>query len=257
MYNDWLTIGPITIHGYGFMIAVGILVGFWVMERQARKYGLNESIADNIVYVALVVGYLCSKLTYTIINFNDFLKDPIHFLFNSSGWVVYGGILGGILGAYIYCRMKKVNFMDYFNLIIPTVALAQAFGRIGCFFAGCCYGKETHSHFGVVFPEHSLAPAGIPLVPTQILSSIGDFCLFYILFKIYNDNKTRNQTAAWYLILYSIGRFMIEFLRGDVERGYIGFLSTSQMISIVVAIAGVFLLLKQKKETSMIKENEK
>ena len=195
MYNDWLTIGPITIHGYGFMIAVGILVGFWVMERQARKYGLNESIADNIVYVALVVGYLCSKLTYTIINFNDFLKDPIHFLFNSSGWVVYGGILGGILGAYIYCRMKKVNFMDYFNLIIP--------------------------------------------------------------FKIYNDNKTRNQTAAWYLILYSIGRFMIEFLRGDVERGFIGFLSTSQMISIVVAIAGVFLLLKQKKETSMIKENEK
>ena len=81
MYNDWLTIGPITIHGYGFMIALGILVGFWVMERQARKYGLNESIADNIVYVALVVGYLCSKLTYTIINFNDFLKDPKKNLF--------------------------------------------------------------------------------------------------------------------------------------------------------------------------------
>ena len=226
------------------------------MEKQAKKHGLNADIADNIVYVSLIVGYLCSKLTYVLINFNEFIKDPIHFLLNSSGWVVYGGILGGILGAYIYCRIKKVNFMDYFNLIIPEVALAQAFGRIGCFFAGCCYGKETHSHLSVVFPEHSLAPAGVPLVPTQLLSSVGDFCLFFILFKIYNNPSTKNQTAAWYLILYSIGRFMIEFLRGDVERGFVGILSTSQFIAILVAIAGVILLLKQKKQPQMVKENE-
>ncbi len=255
MYNDWFTIGPLTIHGYGFMIALGIIVGFWILDRQARKNGLDENIADNIVYVALIVGYLCSKLTYVLINFNEFLKDPIHFLLNSSGWVVFGGILGGILGGYIYCKIKKVNFMDYFNLIIPEVALAQAFGRIGCFFAGCCYGKETHSHFGITFPEHSLAPAGIPLVPTQLISSLGDFCIFLVLFKLYNDKKLRPQTAAWYLILYSIGRFMIEFLRGDVERGFIGILSTSQFISIFVCLVGILLLVRiRNNKDQMIKE---
>ena len=145
--------------------------------------------------------------------------------------------------------------MDYFNLIIPEVALAQAFGRIGCFFAGCCYGKETHSHFGIAFPEHSLAPAGIPLVPTQLISSLGDFCIFLVLFKLYNDKKLRPQTAAWYLILYSIGRFMIEFLRGDVERGFIGILSTSQFISIFVCLVGILLLVRiRNNKVQIIKE---
>lgn len=254
MYNDWFTIGPLTIHGYGVMIATGILVGFWIMERQAKKNNLDADKADNLVYIALIAGWICSKLTYTLINFQEFLKNPIHFLLNSSGWVVYGGILGGILAAYLYCKWKKIRFMDYFNLIIPQVALAQAFGRIGCFFAGCCYGKETHSHFGIVFPENSLAPAGIPLVPTQLLSAVGDFCLFIILFQIYNRKETKHTTAAWYLILYSIGRFMIEFLRGDIERGAIGFLSTSQAISIVVLCLGIWLLHKCKTNTLVLKE---
>lgn len=250
MYNDWFSIGPFTVHGYGVMIAVGILVGLYVAEQQAKKEGIPVNELDNTVYVALIVGWLSSKLTYILVNFKDFLQNPSTFL-ASSGWVVYGGILGGILGGYLYCKYKHLDFMHMFNLMIPGVALAQAFGRIGCFFAGCCYGIQTHSHFGIVFPEGSLAVSGVPLVPTQLISALGDFLIFLILTKIYKNKETSHLTSAWYLILYSVGRFGIEFFRGDIERGTIGFLSTSQFISIFVFAAGILLLLKNHKQTKV------
>ena len=250
MWNNWFSIGPLTVHGYGVMIAIGILVAFWVADKQAKKHGLSVDIADSLVFVCLIVGYLFSKLTYVIINFQEFLSDPWGVL-GSGGWVVYGGILGGILGAFVYCHIKKVKFMDYFNLLIPEVALAQSFGRVGCFFAGCCYGVETHGAWGVVFPEGSLAPALTPLVPTQLISSLGDFLIFVLLYKAYNGKKYHDDTAALYLMLYSAGRFGIEFFRGDIERGFIGILSTSQFIAIFVFAAGLIMfILHHRRKTA-------
>ena len=157
MFNDWFSIGPFTVHGYGVMIAIGILVGFYIAEKLADKNGLSKEHVDNLVFTVLITGYLVSKLTYVLVNFSDFLKNPMAVL-GSSGWVVMGGLIGGILGAYGYCKIKKIDFFAYFNLFMPEVALAQAFGRIGCFFAGCCYGLETDSHLSLVFPKGSLAP---------------------------------------------------------------------------------------------------
>ncbi len=247
MYNNWLTIGPLTIHGYGVMIAIGILLAFYLGERMAKKHGLSADLVDNIIIVALVSGYCCSKLTYCLINWQAFLDDPAAVL-GTGGWVVYGGILGGMLFVWLYCRHKKVSFLTYLNLLVPEVALAQALGRIGCFLAGCCYGIPTNGDVGVVFPEGSLAPAGVSLVPTQLISSLGDFLIFAILWQIYKDEKHRNETGAWYLILYSAGRFGIEFLRGDIERGFIGVLSVSQFLAIFVEIGGWILLWHCRKE---------
>ncbi len=252
MHNDILTIGPFTIHGYGLMIAIGILVGMHLAEKSARANGLSDSHTDNIVYTALAVGWASSKLTYILINLKDFLADPMSFL-SSSGWVVFGGILGGILGGYLYCRIRKLDFREYFNLIIPYVALAQAFGRVGCFLAGCCYGIETTLPIGVVFPAGSLAVSGVRLLPTQLFSALGDFCLFLILRKTYRNKDTRYKTGAMYLILYSFGRFMIEFIRGDVARGFIGVFSTSQFISLFTFAAGIILFtLLSRKENKTV-----
>ena len=225
MYNDWLKIGPVTVHGYGVMIAIGILAAFWLSEKLARRHGLDAEKMDSFVFFVIIFGYACSKILYCITVFDQFLSDPFSVL-GSGGWVVYGGILGGILGAYLYCRTHGWDFIRHLNVLIPCVALAQGFGRIGCFFAGCCYGIQTDSVIGVSFPVESLCPVGHPVIPTQLIMSAGDFLIFFILMHNLEKGKHPDNTGAMYLILYSLGRFMIEFIRGDINRGFVGILST-------------------------------
>ena len=189
----------------------------------------------------LIVSGLLLALLYVLPRMKRFGLDA-----DRAIDAIIGGVIGGIIGGWIWCKIRKLDFMAYFDLMIPVVALAQGFGRIGCFFAGCCYGKET-TGFGVVFPHGSLAPSGVKLIPTQLISSFGDFVLFFFLIRVYNDPEHRDETAAWYLILYSLGRFMVEFLRGDEIRGFIMGLSTSQFISIFMFIAGIILLAVRRK----------
>ena len=130
-------------------------------------------------------------------------------------------------------------------MILPSVALAQGFGRIGCFLAGCCYGKETESVFSVIFQNSEYAPNHVALIPTQLYSGGLDFLHFLLLLL---NKKEDGQVTACYLIFYSIGRFVIEFFRGDIIRGSVGILSTSQFISIFTGIAGIVLLILIRKK---------
>ncbi len=254
MFNDWLTIGPLTIHGYGAMIAVGILVGIYIAEKLAKRFGLNYEKIDSFILYTIVFGYACSKLTYVIVSWDQFLKDPMSVL-GSGGWVVYGGILGGVFGAWLWCRYFKWDFMKYFNTVIPVVALAQGFGRIGCFFAGCCAGVPTHAWYGIQFPAGSLAwNTTDKLVPVQLISAAGDFLIFAYLYYQLTKSKHPDDTAAWYLILYSLGRFAVEFLRGDLIRGSVGALSTSQFISLFTFLGGCLLIYIRSRNDKKIKE---
>ena len=179
-----------------------------------------------------------------IVEFPAFIKDPLSVL-GSEGFVVYGGIILGVLADIIYCKVKGLVFLEYFDLCAPSISLAQGFGRIGCFLAGCCYGRETQSFLGVVFPANSMAPAGVKVLPTQLFSSAGDFLITAILLLYYKKIKHTGDGGALYMILYGVGRFLMEFLRAD-DRGNIGMLSTSQMISIVI-VAGAVVLLWQNR----------
>ena len=132
---------------------------------------------------------------------------------------------------------------------MPSVALAQGFGRIGCLLAGCCYGKETDSIFSITFHESEFAPNNVPLIPTEIYSSILDFVHFGLLLYIAGRKKRDGQVAACYLIFYSLGRFALEFLRGDLIRGNVGMLSTSQFISLFTGAAGVIILILRSRKT--------
>jgi len=137
--------------------------------------------------------------------------------------------------------------MSYFDIVMPSISIAQGFGRIGCFMAGCCYGRETDCAIGVVFPADSMAPAGVRVLPTQLFSAAGDFLIAGILVLYARRAKYKGNVAALYLALYGVGRFLIEFLRDD-ERGAVGFLSTSQFISIFfVIIAGVLFYVNKKR----------
>ncbi|GLC30999.1 prolipoprotein diacylglyceryl transferase [Clostridium omnivorum] len=230
----------INIYGYGTMIAIGILAAILLINYRAEKQGYDEDSILNMAIIAIIGGVIGGKLLYIITDIKNIIADPSLLKDFGSGFVIYGSIIGGVIGVYIYSRRKKWRLLKIFDLVIPSVALAQGFGRIGCFLAGCCYGRATTSPFGVKFREGSLAPADACLLPTQIYSSIFDFALAAFLLWYSKKEKSEGRVFSMYLILYSIGRFAVEFLRDD-PRGSVGPLSTSQFISIFTFILGIVI----------------
>lgn len=244
MKNDLFTIGPFTIHGYGLMIGIGILVCLIVGLYRGEKKGMNQEAIVDIGLLSMISGFLGAKLLYVIVEFDAFLSNPLEVL-GSEGFVVYGGIVLGIVCAALYCHRKKLVFLKYLDLLAPSISIAQGFGRIGCFLAGCCYGKETTSSIGVVFPEGNFAPSGVKLLPTQLFSSAGNFLIATVLLLYSKHSKKEGDVGSLYLFLYGIGRFLIEFLRSD-DRGNVGFLSTSQFISIGIVLSAFLLHFRHK-----------
>lgn len=236
MYNDILTVGPITIHGYGLMIAIGVLTALFIGEARAKKRNLNGDEIYNLTICCAVFGFLGAKLMFCIVEWKTFIRDPLSLL-QSSGFVVYGGIIAGVTAGYVWCRLRRLAFLDYFDLVLPSVAVAQGFGRLGCFLAGCCYGRETDSVFGIVFSNSQYAPNHVKLIPTQLISAAGMFAIAGVCFWYARKPRKKGRTGFLYLILYSIGRFGVEFLRNDY-RGEIGIFSVSQFISLFVVLIG-------------------
>ena len=240
MYNDLFSIGPFTVHGYGLMTAIGIISAYFYCERTSKKKGINPDSILGLVLFCIIFGYLGSKLLYFITILPQIIEDPSVILRSiTDGWVIYGGILGGIFGGWLYCKIRKYPTLKYFDMGLPAVALAQGFGRIGCFLAGCCYGKETTSTFSIVFTNSDFAPNGVQLIPTQLIMSACDFALFIFLVLLDRKSKRDGLVLGAYLLFYSAGRFIIEFFRGDVARGSVGVLSTSQFIAIFMMAAGL------------------
>ncbi|TYP70600.1 prolipoprotein diacylglyceryl transferase [Paenibacillus methanolicus] len=245
MHNELIHLGPITIYGYGLMIAIGVLLAYRVLAYRAEKqrFALNHVTA--LTMWSLLGGAAGAKLLYWMTIIPDIRNNPRILLDFSQGFVVYGGIVGGLLAGYMYCRRNNLKFLQYADLFVPSVALAQGFGRIGCFLAGCCYGEETHHWYGVTFHDSAYAPNGVPLVPTQLLESALNFGLFFLLIRWGRGAKADGLIAGIYLTLYALGRFLIEFVRGDVVRGHVGVLSTSQWIALgMVALAGLILFIQ-------------
>lgn len=256
MHPILFSIGHVHAYGYGFMIAVGALLAVFVSEFRANRRGLDGDLVFKAALWGLFAGLLGAKLTYIASNLKMLTIDPWAVL-GSDGFTVYGGVvLGIIVGVYVL-RRQQANVPVYMDLIIPQIALAQGFGRIGCFLAGCCYGKPTDSFFGVTFPPEAIAPSGISLIPTQLFSAAGDFLIFIALVLI-SDFATDHLRLApkkdpekksffqplsisgMYLVLYGIGRFIIEFMRMDPRRMLLG-LTSNQYVSIFFLIAGLAL----------------
>ncbi|KRQ86312.1 Prolipoprotein diacylglyceryl transferase [Caloramator mitchellensis] len=244
MHPILFKIGPVTIYTYGFLMAVAILSAILITVKRGEKRGFSKDSIYDIAFYGIIGGIVGAKLLYIIAEAPTLFKNPKAIIYMlTSGFVVYGALIGGVLAAYIYCKVKGLNFIRYFDLTAPAIAFAQGIGRIGCLGAGCCYGRETNSIFGIVFKISPFAPNGVKLIPTQIISSIGNFAFFLILIWFAKKERKDGQVAGLYMILYSVGRFIIEFFRGDF-RGNVGMLSTSQFISIIIFIIAIKFLKK-------------
>ena len=203
MHNEIFKIGPFIIHGYGLMIGIGILFAFYMGEYRAEKKGLNRIFVFDLGMVSLIGGFIGTRVLYYITEIKNIIADPSILFDFSVGFVVYGGIIGGVLTGFLYCKIKKMKAINYFDLVMPSVALAQGFGRIGCFLAGCCYGRETSSIIGITFKNSDIAPNGIKLFPTQLFSSGGDFLICLILIIYAKKKREDGKVAGLYLLLYS------------------------------------------------------
>ena len=229
----------IKIYSYGFMIALGIIAAVMLLNNRAKRQGYNEDKIFNMTMLAVVGGILGGKLLYIFTDIKHFLETPLTIITNfGEGFVVYGAIAGGALAVVFYCRKQKWEVLKVIDMIIPSVAIGQGFGRIGCFLAGCCYGAETTCPINVVFENSFYAPNGVHLHPTQLYSSVFNFLLAFLLLWYDKRKKKDGNTLALYLVVYSVGRFIIEFFRDD-PRGAVGLLSTSQFIAIFTFIIGV------------------
>ena len=152
----------------------------------------------------------------------------------SSGFVVFGGIIGGILTGFLYCRIKGLIFFKYADVILPSVALAQGFGRIGCFLGGCCYGIPCR--WGFTAEGNPLVPEvnGVCRFPVQLLEAGCELGLLLLLLQLFRKGKYSGRLVACYLLGYAPLRFGLEFLRGDAARGVVFHLSASQWLSVLL-----------------------
>ena len=246
MHPDFFHIGPLDIHTYGVLVALGFLAGIGVTARRAPREGLRpEQISDLGVWLILA-GMLGGKLFHVMFFWPDFQAawraEGLRSL--REGFVFYGGFIGAILAAIVYTRRKKLPLWKVADVCAPSVALGHALGRLGCFFNGCCYGQPCRLPWAVNFPAPHIMH-GIPVHPTQLYEVAGNFALFAGLSVYYRHKKFDGQIWWLYVLLYGALRFTIEFFRGDYDVHYFGTLTIAHLIAIVmmmVALAGLTVL---------------
>lgn len=246
-----IEIGPVPIRSYGLMIVIGFLFGLWLAIRRGNREGIAREIIVDLSFYLLLSALIGSKLLHVIIFWSSYVADiphlwsePIKLLnYLGSGLVFFGGFLAAVPTGIIYVRRHGLSVWQMADIIAPSIPLAHGFGRIGCFLAGCCYGKECDLPWAVVFTnEESLAPLHVHLHPTQLYEALFNFALAASLVVLSPYLRRYGQLFWTYVMAYAIGRSVIEFFRDD-ERGSIlgGVLSTSQVIALVL-FAGALLV---------------
>ena len=264
MFPIILKLGPITIHTYGLMMAVGVACGLLFLFVQSKKQNLPSSKIIDMAFYTIIVSLIGAKLILLVGNFSYYMRYWRELLsLARSGGVFQGGLTFGIIFALWYFRRHKIPTLKTTDIFAPALALGHGFGRIGCFSAGCCYGTESSLPWGVIFNNKYASdltgvPLGIPLHPTQLYESALNFLNFFVLFIILKKKKFDGQVFSFYIINYSIIRYIVEFYRGDhpdkafLFRNPSPYLSLSlpQLFCILGLIAGVILLLILRKRKS-------
>jgi phosphatidylglycerol:prolipoprotein diacylglycerol transferase len=246
MYPTLFHIGNFAVHTYGFFVATGFLLAISLAIREARRVSEDpEKIIDLSLYI-IIAAIIGSRLLYVAINWREFRDDPLEIIrIWNGGLVFYGGLIGASLVTIWYLRKHRLPVWKTADVFAPSIALGQSIGRIGCFFAGCCYGKVCDHWWCITFthPE-SLAPKGVPLHPVQLYAAANAFLIYVVLIRLRRHKKFEGELFWLYTLLYAITRSVIEFFRGDYRGSLFGgLLSTAQTIGIVMALVAILMLI--------------
>jgi phosphatidylglycerol:prolipoprotein diacylglycerol transferase len=252
MHPVLISIFGINLYSYGLFAALGFFTAYWYILRIVSKENhciISQRHLQNLFLYSVIAAVAGARILFVLTNIKSFLASPADiFKIWEGGLVYYGGFVCAVSFVIFYCKKTKTDVFKLSDIIAPALALGHAFGRMGCFMAGCCYGKPSDAVWSVVFTNpDSLAVKNVHIHPTQIYESLSDLIIFALL-HFYNKKKhVAGKTAAFYMIGYALMRFAVEFFRGDFRGEYFFGLSQSQNISILLFACGVLLLFASKK----------
>lgn len=229
MYPTLFTIGPFTVHSWGAFLALGFVVTLIFLRARAKKEGLSPDLISDLAFLVLLSGIVGARIFYILTSLSYYIEHPLEvFMVQRGGLVFYGGFISGALVGVAFVRIKKLPLLKMLDLFAPYVALGQAFGRIGCFLNGCCFGKKTEAFWGIHFPHEEIARH-----PTQLYSAGKMLIIFGLLLFLRRRKRYDGELFLYYIIFYSAARFAVEFLRADTLHLILGF-TIAQLISIPV-----------------------
>ena len=276
MHPVLFRIGDFSIGTYGLAVVAGLFSAMWLSRRLGRRCGIPPDFYYDLVFLVMVSGFIGARLFFIGLNWNNFLGDPAAYIFSRQGFVYLGGFFVATMSAILFIRRRKLPLLAVGDTVVPAVALSHVFGRLGCFSAGCCYGKIVpangtsgwmdlvsiryplaHQPDGRInpmfnFAYHTQEYSGmiqqgmppLPVLPVQLFEAAGNLGICCLLLWFWGRLRFSGHVFTLYLLFYGIMRFFLEYLRGDVDRGlyFNETISTSQIISLIAIAAGLTMM---------------
>jgi phosphatidylglycerol:prolipoprotein diacylglycerol transferase len=245
MYPILFTIGSLQFHVWGVLVAVGVFAGLWLSIRLAQESEFNAEILQEYVLYGVIVGFLGARIWEVAFSWSDYHADLIQAIsFWQGGLSIQGAVIANAILALWYFRRKKLSFYRFADFTAPGLILGQAIGRIGCFFNGDAYGKPTDAWYGVVYQPGTPAFnawGSTPLIPAELMEAGLDLIILAVLLRLLGKKQFDGQVILAYFVLYSVGRFGLEFLRTDSLM--IGSLKAAQLTALITVTiaAGLWL----------------
>ncbi|MFH1248358.1 MAG: prolipoprotein diacylglyceryl transferase [Candidatus Omnitrophota bacterium] len=259
MYRILLKLGIVNIYAYGLMLALAFIAGSWLLEKRARKLGVSRNKVLDLVFYMLISGILGARLIFVFLNWGYYKNNLLDIIkFWEGGLVFYGGLVLAFFVALYFLKRNKLPVWKFADAIAPCLALGIAIGRIGCFLNGCCYGRISWQ-WGISFPARDNPPVyaqqvfsgiispqaqcSLPVIPTQLYSSLSALAIFFVLLALGRKIRPEGFLFWMFILLYSLGRFIIEAFRYYEPNFFIGALTVSQIISFILILLSVFSLI--------------
>lgn len=244
MHPILFRLGPLDIHTYGVLVAAGFLLGLMLAGRRAKAGGLDPRAVSDLGIWLIVAGMGGAKLFHIVFGWDEFIRAWQHEGLRSlrEGFVFYGGFIGAVVATIVFARKRRQPLWKLADLFAPCLALGHAFGRLGCFFNGCCYGSVCQLPWAVKFPGNHIMH-GQPVHPTQLYEALANLALFAALSGFARRKRFDGQVWWWYVLAYGAMRFAIEFVRGDYTVHYFGVFTIAHLIAaalMVIAAIGLW-----------------
>jgi len=249
MHPELIDLGFFQIPTYGVLVALGVVAGLLTLKRRALIAGMDGDRLIDFTLWVVIWALIGAKGLYVLVGLRRYLEEPALLLgVVRSGGVFLGGFLAALAAAFVLIRRYRLSWLPTVDVIVPSLSLGQAIGRVGCLMAGCCWGSSCSLPWAITYSDPRAAanigtPLHDPLHPWPVYAMVLNLCLYVVLEVLYRKRPAPGRVFATYLVGYGCGRFVLEWFRGDVSRGFVfgDALSTSQLITLFLVVGGMTL----------------